>query len=115
MEPLGGIYTIPLVIKKMPDQVKYVHPDKLYVVRNAQGVPTILVQNKSMAQFFAAADGGDYVLVPWYKKEDFDRDFQDKTVVREAYIPSWKNPGHDIYAPERRPQFDWKIHARGRK
>lgn len=113
-EPLGGVYPPPLISKKMPDQVRYVHPDKLYVVRNAQGIPTILVQTKSMAEFFAGADGGDYVLVPWYKKEDFDSDFQDKNVVYDAYIPSWKNPGQEIYAPIRRPQFDWRSHSRNR-
>lgn len=66
-----------------------------------------VVQSKQLAEMWQKIEGADrYVLVPWYSKSDFMRDFpEERPVTYENYIPSWKNPGGHIYAPDRRYRF----------
>lgn len=78
----------------------YVTPDKVYVVRDGSGNPTLVVQNRKMADFFARVDGGDHVLVTWYNKEKFDKEFGEPTdVTYQQYVPSFINPGDYVYRP----------------
>jgi len=84
----------------------YVNPDKVYVVTDVSGVPVKVVQSKELAEMWSSIDGGKYFLVQWYSKNDFYRDFpEQRPVTYDNYIPSWKNPGSDIYAPDRRYRF----------
>lgn len=87
-------------------QVKYVTPDKVYVVRDKAGNPTQVVQTKEMAKFFATVDGGSFTLVPWYNKAKFDKDFAGpKEVTYENYEPSFINKGEHVYRPIKRTRF----------
>lgn len=90
----------------MSQKIIYVTPDKVYVVRDGKGFPTMVVQNRNMANFFATADGGNHVIVPWYSKEKFDKDFAaPSSVSYENYEPSVRNPGDYVFRPIKKTRY----------
>lgn len=92
----------------MNQQIRYVTPDKVYVVYDRDGMPSMVVQNRKMAEFFSTVDGGGWKLVEWYPMEKFLKDFApvEKTVTYDNYEPSFKNPGSYVYRPLRKRYFD---------
>lgn len=55
--------------------LKYVLPDKVYVVLLPSGRPEMVVQRRDIAEVMAKQSGGSYVLVPFYSTEQFQKDF----------------------------------------
>lgn len=86
--------------------VIYVNPDKVYVICNVEGTPTMVVQSRDLAEMFTAVEGGFHYLVPWYGREKFLKDFTDPPKVKyDDYEPDPRNPGGYRYRPKIQRRF----------
>lgn len=98
----------PHSLKRMPlvqTVTKYVTPEKVYVLHK-NGTPYMVVQNRQMAEFFKAVDGGTWTLVPWFDYGKFYKELAEPTeVTYDNYEPSFTNPGDYVYRPQKRPRF----------
>lgn len=69
---------------------KYIHPDKLYVIKDSKGVPNMVVQRRDIAEVMAKQVGGSYSLVPFYTTEKFEKDFGVKVFHTPKVVPTVK-------------------------
>lgn len=74
---------------KQEMRVKYVTPDKVYVVLGPYYTPQMVVQRADIAKVMAAQVGGSYQLVKFYSTHQYNEDMALQSVSVPTDVWTW--------------------------